>query len=390
MKKINIVLITMLFVLLSIGFYNNNMTVSASTKYDISAKSYVVMDKNGKVLTSKNEKDRREVASICKLMTTMLTFEEIDKGNISLEDKFVASEYACSMEGSQAFLDFNQEYTIADLLKSVIVASANDSAVVLAENIAGSEQEFVRLMNEKAKSLGMNNTKYINATGLSEEGKEQYSCCVDTAIILNKVSEYELYQEYSQIWMDTLTHPSGRETELVNTNRLIKYYPYCKTGKTGFTDEAGYCLSSTAIKDDFKLTCVVLGATSSANRFSDSVVLYNQAYANFTSIKAVDKSIPIENNIAVKRGKQHFIEVVPLNDYYITVNKRDKENFLVEYDLIDEISAPVNVGDSVGVARIIVGDKEIGRVNLVSKTTVDKQGYKDIVVKIVDNIPIVK
>ena len=389
MKKINVVLIAILLILSSC-LLCGDMSALANTKYDITAKSFVVMDKNGKVLSQKNADEKRAVASICKLMTTLITMEEIDKGNISLEENFVASEFACSMEGSQAFLDYNQEYTVKDLLKSVIVASANDSAVVLAENIAGSEQEFVQIMNERAKDLGMTNTKYINSTGLTEDGKEQYSCCIDTAIILNRVSEYPLYQEYSQIWMDSLTHPSGRETELVNTNRLIKYYPYCKTGKTGFTDEAGYCLSSTAVKDNLKLTCVVLGCSSSANRFSDSVVLYNQAYANFVSIKVVDKTTSIDNSVVVKNGKVGTIEVRPAEDYYITINKKDKNNYNVVYDTVESLTAPVTVGDKVGVARVIIDGEEVGNVDLVSISTVDRQGYKDIVGKIVEQIPLIR
>ena len=390
MKKINIVLIAILLLISSLCVTNKELSVSASANYNITAECFVVIDKKGKVLISQNESDRREVASICKLMTTLITFEEIDKGNMTLEDRVVASEYACSMEGSQAFLDYNQEYTVKDLLKSVIVASANDSAVVLAESIAGSEQEFVKIMNEKAQLLGMNNTKYANATGLSENGKEQYSCCIDTAIILNEVSEYSLYQEYSQIWMDTLVHPSGRQTELVNTNRLIKYYPYCKTGKTGFTDEAGYCLSSTAIKDDLKLTCVVLGSTSSANRFTDSVVLYNQAYANFTSVKAVDKTVNIENDIIIRKGKQNTINIAPQEDCYVTINKKDKESIDIVYNWEKEKIAPINIGDKVGVAKVIVNGEEMGTVDLIAMCTIEQQGYKDIVGKIIEEMSIVK
>ena len=390
MKRVNVVLTAILLLVVSIFLSINDLSVNASTNYDITAMSYIVMDKNGKVLLSKNDTEKREVASICKLMTTLITLEEIESGNMDLEDVFVASDYACSMEGSQAFLDYNQEYKVKDLLKSVIVASANDSAVVLAENIAGGEREFVSLMNDRAKRLGMNNTQYANSTGLSESGKEQYSCCRDTALILSEVSKYSIYQEYSQIWMDSLVHPSGRETELVNTNRLIKYYPYCKTGKTGFTDEAGYCLSSTASKDNFDLTCVVLGSSSSANRFTDSVVLYNQAYAKFTSIKVLDKNQIIDNNITVKKGKTANIEISAEEDCYLTVDKKDKENYEIVYDIEDTISAPIKVGDKVGVARIIVEDNVYAEVSLVSKTTVDKQDYKDIVGKIIDRLPIVK
>ncbi len=391
MKRLRLSLILILLVCtMMVTNVFSTTQVNALSGHDITAKCYVVIDKNGKVLMDKNMNEKREVASICKLMTTLLTFEEIDKGNLSLDDYVVASEYACAVEGSQAFLDANQEYKVSELLKSVIVASANDSAIVLAENIAGNEKSFVTLMNERAKELGMENTLYANATGLSCGAMQQYSTCLDTAIILNKVSEYDLYLEYSQIWMDKLTHPSGRETELVNTNRLIKYYPYCRTGKTGFTDEAGYCLSSTAFKDDLKLTCVVLGANSSANRFTDSVALYCNAYSNFSSEKIIVKDEIISNNIKIEKGKVDKIEIKYADDFYLTVNKRNKENFEIAFDMIDTIKAPINVGDKVGVAKVLVEGEEFGRINLVSNTKVDKQNYKDIVNKIIDKLPIVK
>jgi D-alanyl-D-alanine carboxypeptidase len=158
------------------------------------------------------------------------------------------------------------------ILKSIIIASANDSAVALAENIGGSERAFVSMMNTRAKELGMYNTLYANATGLSTP--EQYSTAYDTAILLKELDKYSIYHKYSAIWMDYITHSSGRKTELVNTNRLIKYYSYCKCGKTGFTDEAGYCLASIAEKSDMKLIAVTLNCNSSADRFKECMELF--------------------------------------------------------------------------------------------------------------------
>lgn len=391
MKRLSLTLIIVLLVaFMVVSNMLGEMQVNALSEHNITAKCYVVLDKNGKVLLEQNMNEKREVASICKLMTTLLAFEEIDRGNMSLDDYVIASEYACAVEGSQAFLDANQEYKVRDLLKSVIVASANDSAIVLAENIAGNEKDFAKLMNERAKELGMQNTVYANSTGLSNSATQQYSTCLDTAIILNKVSEYDLYQEYSQIWMDKLIHPSGRETELVNTNRLIKYYPYCKTGKTGFTDEAGYCLSSTAFKDNLKLTCVVLGSNSSANRFTDSVALYSNAYSNFASEQVVCKDEIVSNDIEVIKGQSNHIEVKYAEDFYLTVSKRNRENYQVVCDYYNTINAPVNVGDKVGVAKVVVGDEIVGCVDLISNTQVNRQTYKDIVNKIIYSFPIVK
>ena len=387
--KVSLILILLVATMLVTNAFGN-MQVSAVGEHNITAKSYVVIDKNGKVLLDKNMNDKREVASICKLMTTLLTFEEIDRGNLSLDDYVIASEYACAVEGSQAFLDAGQEYQVRDLLKSVIVASANDSAIVLAENIAGNETAFAKLMNARAKELGMENTLYANATGLSDSAMQQYSTCLDTAIILNQVSEYDLYGEYSQIWMDKLVHPSGRATELVNTNRLIKYYPYCRTGKTGFTDEAGYCLSSTALKDDLKLTCVVLGSNSSANRFTDSVALYSNAYSNFASEKIINKDELITSEVKVEKGKEDKIKVKYADDFYLTLSKRNKEDYNIVYELVESVKAPINIGDKVGVARVILGGEEVGSVSLVADSIVSEQNYKDIVNKIISKLPIIK
>ena len=276
---------------------------------------------------------------------------------------------------------------VSDLLKSVIVASANDSAIVLAENIAGSEKQFVDIMNARAKELGMNNTKYANSTGLP--CTEQYSTAYDTAILLNKVSKYEIYQNDCQIWMDELVHESGRKTELVNTNRLIKYYNYCKTGKTGFTDEAGYCLSSTASKDNLNLTCVVLGCDSPADRFTASVNLYNYGFSNFSSEKIIDKTVEINKHLYVKCGKQSLLSLLPASDYHLTTKNGEKTEYNIEYNLPKVIKAPIIRGDKVGTMKVIVNNEMVAEIDVIAKDNIEKQGYYDIVNKIIDNFAIV-
>lgn len=375
--------------LIVMGVNANTKVVDASTA-DVklnSAKSYIVIDSSGKILLDNNCDEKREVASICKLMTSLITIENIENGNISLDDKFLVSDYASMAEGSQAFLDAGCEYSVRDLLKSVIVASANDSAIVLAENIAGSEENFVRQMNDKAKELGMANTLYANSTGLDDK-KSQYSTARDTAIILNKISEFDVYKEDCKIWMDTLTHPSGRETELVNTNRLVKYYPYCLTGKTGFTDEAGYCLSSVSIKDDLKLTCVVLGCKSSADRFSDSIALYNYAYANFESKKIIFKGDNV-GNIPVVGGKSESVRIGYMEDFMLTLPRVGEKEYSLDINLPEKISAPIMDGDVLGEVIIMLNDSEVGRVNIVAMETVKHQTYKDIVGKIFDSFSVI-
>lgn len=384
MKKYFVSIFSIFLVAIMLININSNIHVFAQSQFeDMTARSYIVMDGSGNVLLENNPNEKMEVASICKLMTTLITLEHLDSGNLQLDDKVVASAYACSAEGSQAFLDSGSEYTIRDLLKSVIVASANDSAIVLAESIGGSESNFVNMMNDKAKDLGMTNTLYANSTGLP--ASNQYSTAYDTALLLNVVSNYDIYKEDCKIWMDKLVHPSGRTTELVNTNRLIKYYPNCITGKTGFTDEAGYCLSSTAEKNNLHLTCVVLGCDTMANRFTESMELYNFAFANFTSEKIIDKSTIIENNIKINRGKEDKIDVSAMYDYYITKSRNDKSNYAIEYEMVDSINAPVQINDVVGVVRIKKDGNVTKEIPLVATNEINKQNFKDIFGKVVDN-----
>lgn len=384
MKKIQLILISILSLTLIIFTqFNVNSVVFANSNFeDFTAKSYVIVDENGKVLVEYNSEAKREVASICKLMTTLITLENIDNGKINIDENFVASSYACNAEGSQAFLDVGSEYSVKNLLKSVIVASANDSAIVLAEGIAGNENNFVKLMNERAKELGMTNTIYANSTGLP--AIEQYSTAKDTAILLNEVSKYPLYREDCNIWMDKLVHPSGRETELVNTNRLIKYYRYCKTGKTGFTDEAGYCLSSTAIKDNLKLTCVVLGCSNSANRFKESIELYNYAYANYCNQLVLSKGDEVKNNIKVIGGKENTVALEIAEDYYFTQSKIDKKDFEMKCNLPTVIKAPLNSGDIVGSVLVVVDGAIVKEIDVVAINSIEKQNYKDVLNNVID------
>lgn len=382
MKKCILCLLSL--VLLFVGVVSiDNLNVSASVSdIDVSAKSYVVVDNNNKVLFGKDEDARREVASICKLMTTLITLEEIEKGKLGLDDEILTSLYASEVEGSQAFLDAGSKYTVGDLLKSVIVASANDSAVVLAEGIAGSEKAFVRLMNERAKSLGMTNTLYANSTGLP--APEQYSTARDTALLLSEVGSHELYHKYSNIWMDYLIHPSGRKTELVNTNRNIRYYDYCELGKTGFTDEAGYCLASKNTKGDFTIYTVVLGANGSADRFTDSMKLCNYAFANYTLDKVVTKGESIENSIKVNRGKVDSITLEASDDYYVTRKVGNDSPYSVNVVLPKCIDAGISKGDIIGEILITIDGVVEGSVDIVASEDIEKENYFDITKKVIE------
>ncbi len=288
MKKIYISICCVLLCIVSSIFSLNVGFVSAEQELDINAKSALLMDYNsGDILFEKNSNERVQVASIVKLMTILLTLEEIENGNLNLGEKLTTSEESSGMGGSQVFIDPYSDYTIEEMLKSVIVASANDASVALAEKISGSEEVFVKKMNKRAQELALNDTFYVNASGLP--APEQYSTAHDTAILLKEVLKHKEYFAYSTIWIDSLTHPSGRETELVNTNKLIRYYKGCDSGKTGSTDEAGYCLSASAEKAGMRLIGVVLGAKTGTDRFNETSKLLNFGFKLFLQVNQYQK-----------------------------------------------------------------------------------------------------
>ncbi|MBQ4557971.1 MAG: D-alanyl-D-alanine carboxypeptidase [Clostridia bacterium] len=385
MKKIIYTFVAVIMLVMTL--LNTSKVVIASTNgatidafRDMTSTSYILMEANtGKVLINFNENEKLPVASICKLMTSLITLEEIEKGNLTLEDKILVSQHAAMVEGSQAFLDAGCEYTVRDLLKSVIVASANDSAIALAEGISGSEAAFVTRMNDRAKELGMSNTNYTNATGLTT--KDQYSTAYDTCLVLKAINRFEVYQEFAKIWMDTLVHPSGRETELVNTNRLIKYYPYCIDGKTGFTDEAGYCLSSVSQKDNLKLIAVTLNCKDAASRFRESMMLYDYGFANFEN-KVVLREEDYLENIQTNHAKTDFVNIGITKDLCYLHDKTSEEDIEVVYNLPQMISAPMKKGEVVGSIAIMQGADIVDRVDVILLEDIEKQDFSDILEKI--------
>lgn len=364
-----------------------NVVFANTSELELPVKSYYLMDYGTeKKLVGKDEEKRLEVASMVKLMTTLLTLEKLERNEWTLDTSLMTSEYAASMEGSQAFLDAGCEYTVDELLKSIIMASANDSCVVIAENMCGSEQNFVNLMNERAEQLGMTNTLYANSTGLP--ATTQYSCAKDIAHILAEVSKHDIYHKYSTIWMDKLVHKSGRETELVNTNRLIRYYSGCDCGKTGFTDEAGYCLSASASKNGMRLISVIIGATSSAERFETSTTLLNYGFSNYESRKIVDCSENFEQTFSAK-GIKNQIQVKSEKDMYV-LSKRgekiDSINYHLEFDFAGKRALKQN--EVVGKVYLIENGVVIDECSLLSAEDYKKFSYKDALSQAIENFRI--
>ena len=347
----------------------------AETAVDLSSKSACLVDfASGDVLYEKDATVHLPVASMVKMMTILLTLEEYEKGNLTDETMISTTENASSMGGSQVFIDPYVEYSAKDMLKSVIMASANDASVALAEHISGSEENFVVKMNEKAQELGMNDTNYVNCTGLP--APEQYSCARDSAIVLKEVSKFDKYHEFSTIWMDELVHPSGRKTELVNTNRLVRYYEGCDGGKTGSTNEAGCCLAATAKRNNMRLISVVIGAQNSQTSFNECSKLFNYGFANFENKCLLDSNKAIKN-VAVNKGKIENVEIFACEDFSITTRKGVQTELDISYQLPEKLNAPTKAGQVIGKAVISKEGVVIKEIDLTVKTDIQPLSFKD-------------
>lgn len=362
------------------GFTLENNNASDLTK---NCKSAYLMDYNtGECLYKENETARMPIASVCKVMTLTLVFDAIRDGSLALTDTVTVSENAAGMGGSQVFLESGCEYEVNQLIKSIIVCSANDSCVALSETVAGGEQEFVARMNEKAKSLGCTDTLFANCTGLPRD--TQYSCAKDVATMFSNLIKYEDYFKYSKIWLEDFAHPEERTTSMTNTNKLIRKYPACDGGKTGFTNEAGFCLASTAQKNNMRLVSAVLGASSSDDRFSSAIKMFEYGFANFKNKIVLDKDVTLNDEFFVRGGKKDTFLVRPeRNAYIFSANDKTPE---VSYVLIaDDVKAPVAENSVVGRIEIYKDNVLADTVNVVAAESVEKAGFIDYFKQIAQN-----
>lgn len=343
--------------------------------------AYVLIERNNKkVLCEDACHEHFQIASVTKLMTTLLVLEKIKSGEISLEDDVFISENASGMGGSQVFLDANTNYKLGELLKSVIVASANDSSVALAEFIAGSENNFVRLMNEKVSVLNLNDTHYVNCTGLPND--EAYSSAYDQAIILNCVLDFDIYQQFSHIWMEDFVHPSGRTTQMTNTNKLSRFYDGCLGGKTGFTNPAKSCLAVGAKRNDMQLIAVVLGADSSKGRFALASNLLNYGFDNFKTQTIFDENNLSNIKISVK-GSDELVKLKIEKPFSIIIDKSKNPNFSININLPDCLSE-VKAGEIVGNAEIYVDGVKVETINIFAQNSITQSTLWDRIKEIVN------
>ena len=327
-------------------------------------------------LYAKNENERLPIASMVKIMTVLLTLEAVDRGELSLDEKVPVSENAASMGGSQVFLDAGTEHRAGDLLKSVIVASANDSCVALAERVSGSVEGFVSDMNARAAELGMKDTRFANCTGLP--AAESFSTAHDVALMFREVIRHPVYFEDAGVWLEDYVHPDGRTTVMTNTNKLVKFYNGCDGGKTGFTSEAKFCLAATAERDGMRVIAVVAGADSSKSRFNAVSSMFNHAFGSFKAEKLLGAGEFAAQRVKVAGGKERSVGVTVSEDIVRLAPRSDKAAAELRLELPDKVKAPVRKGDVVGKGYVVVDGTAVREFDLVAAEDVARASIWDL------------
>lgn len=350
----------------------------------ISAPSAILMEAStGKVIYEKNADEQRHPASVTKIMTLLLIFDALEEGKIALEDKVTVSEYAASMGGSQVFLEPGEEQTVETMIKCIAVASANDASVAMAEFVWGSEEEFVKQMNERAKDLGMNQTCFVNCNGLDTEG--HLTTARDIALMSRElILTYPQIRDYSTIWMENITHTTAKGSSdfgLANTNKLIRQYAYATGLKTGSTGEAGFCMSATAEKNQMQMIAVVMGAKDSKSRFQDAVTLLDHGFAS--CVKYTDDGLEEIDPIRVEGGMQEKVNVKQKEAFsYIDIQGADLTAIEKNYQTADKLKAPVRAGDKAGSVIYTLEGKHIGSIDIITVENVGEATYISVLEKV--------
>lgn len=328
----------------------------------------------GKILYSKKIDEKLAPASMTKIMTLLLIMEAVEEGKINLDDNISISTNASSMGGSQVFLDPNTEMKAEELIKSIAIASANDSAVAMAEAISGTTANFVSRMNSRAKELGCKNTNFKNVHGLDEEG--HYSTAYDMSLIARELLKHEQILKYTSTYEAYLNKPNGTSTWMVNTNKLIKYYTGLDGLKTGFTKTAGYCLTSTAKRNDMRLISVVMKEPSSQVRNSETISLLNHGFSNY-KIKTILKKDQKLGTIEVQNGKKELADITILEDATNLESINDNKEY--SFNIVtDKVKAPLKKGDKVGTLELTEQGTIIKRLNITVKENIPKANIWDL------------
>ena len=342
---------------------------------EVAAPSAILMDAaTGTVLWENNAHEPMAPASVTKIMTLLLVMEALDAGRIGWDDTVIASDAAAAKGGSQVYLEPGEQMSMDEMLKSVVVSSANDCATALAEHVAGSEAAFVEMMNQRAQELGMNDTHFVNCTGLDDEpeAKEHLTSAYDIAVMSRELLRHDAIRKYTTIWMDTVR---DGQFGLSNTNKLVRFYEGTTGLKTGYTSSAGHCLSASAQRSGMELIAVVLGCSSSTNRFEAAKALLDHGFANYALVEVDPGAL---DPIPVKLGMQDTVCAVPQTTTPLLVDKNAAANITRQAQLPDTVPAPVAEGEVLGTLMIRAGDQELARIPLVAETAVERQGLGEI------------
>lgn len=354
MKKIGILLISLLLIY--------PCFVKAETDLAPNAKSAILLEAStGKIIYEKNSHEKLAPASMTKMMSMLLIMESIEKGILSWDQMITVSVNASGMGGSQILLETGEQMSVDDLFKGIAVASGNDAVVALAEAIAGTEEEFVKMMNERAKELGLNDTSFKNPHGL--DTANHYSSAYDMAMIGKELVKHEKVLQYSSIYEDYLRKGTDKEIWLVNTNKLVRFYKGVDGLKTGFTEGAGYCLTATAQKSNMRLIATVMGEESSTTRNAEVTSMLDYGFAQYKAEQILKKENVLAK-IEVDKGKSKYVEIIPKNDINVVMKKTDKLG-KITYDLkLDTLKAPIKQGDEIGTLYIKQDGKDLNQVKV--------------------------
>ncbi|MCL2401447.1 MAG: D-alanyl-D-alanine carboxypeptidase [Oscillospiraceae bacterium] len=359
---------------IDLAFFAREYTpVSSVAELSINAPSAILMERDsGNVIFEKDADTKREPASVTKVMTMLLIVEAIESGTITMDETVTTSAFAASMGGSQVYLEEGEQMSVREMLKAIVVSSANDAAVAMAEHISGAEQVFVSRMNVRAVELGMTNTHFTNSTGLMDDATH-VTTARDIAIMSRELIRHDMIKAFTTIWTDTLRNG---EFGLSNTNKLIRFYEGATGLKTGFTQRAMHCLAATAERDGVEYIAVVLAADTSADRFESARTLLSFAFANFTTIAIQpDEVLP---PISVTLGKTPTVQPVVQGGGRLLVEKRDAAAITKQVELVENTTAPVARGSELGRLTILSGETLLGEYAIVAGDDVARLGWGDI------------
>ena len=359
-----------------------------AVELEVGGKSALLMDvATGTVLYESNSHEQLAPASVTKVMTMLLIMEAIDEGRIGWDDTVTASEAAAAKGGSQIYLKVGETMTVSDMLKSIAVSSANDCACAMAEHIAGSEAAFVDKMNTRAGELGMQDTHFVNCTGLDdgENAASHRTSAYDIALMSRQLLKYHPdIRKFTTIWMDTVRNGTFG---LANTNKLVRFYEGATGLKTGFTSGAGYCLSASAQRDGMELIAVVMGCASSAERFAACKSMLDYGFANFAVIQA---ELPEKAQVSVKLGQSDAVSAVPGQTTELLVDKAQRGSITTEVTLEPEVTAPVSQGQRLGTLTVRSGEQVLAQVPLVAQDGVERLSFGDILVRVLRKVAMAK